>query len=199
MKHLKVLTRFAVVAMLGMVSAAADAAIMAFSGTRLNIDTPGPAAARCGARMTVNIRNSASSVSTGTSNFGNFDASLTHCIQLPLPAAYDLGEFLFEFASGDTLFGTQSGTLSFGSPGIFNNLQNYVVTGGTGLFAGATGTFTGTGTLDFTRGPPRGEQSFSGLLDIAAVPEPASWVMLITGFGLVGGVLRRRRTVTAAA
>ena len=30
------------------------------------------------------------------------------------------------------------------------------------------------------------------------VPEPASWVMLVAGFGAVGAALRRRRTVTAA-
>ena len=29
------------------------------------------------------------------------------------------------------------------------------------------------------------------------VPEPASWAMLLTGFGLVGGVLRRRRPLAA--
>ncbi len=32
---------------------------------------------------------------------------------------------------------------------------------------------------------------------LTAVPEPASWAMLITGFGLVGGALRRRRTAIA--
>ena len=32
----------------------------------------------------------------------------------------------------------------------------------------------------------------------AVVPEPASWAMLIAGFGLVGAVARRRRAVTAA-
>jgi len=26
-----------------------------------------------------------------------------------------------------------------------------------------------------------------------AVPEPSSWLMLISGFGLVGGTMRRRR------
>nr|WP_313668865.1 PEPxxWA-CTERM sorting domain-containing protein [Sandarakinorhabdus sp.] len=31
-----------------------------------------------------------------------------------------------------------------------------------------------------------------------AVPEPASWAMLIAGFGLVGAVARRRRVATAA-
>lgn len=31
-----------------------------------------------------------------------------------------------------------------------------------------------------------------------AVPEPATWAMMIVGFGMVGGVLRRRRNVTTA-
>jgi hypothetical protein len=29
---------------------------------------------------------------------------------------------------------------------------------------------------------------------IAAVPEPASWAMMIGGFGLIGGMMRRRST-----
>jgi hypothetical protein len=28
------------------------------------------------------------------------------------------------------------------------------------------------------------------------VPEPASWVMLIAGFGLIGGIARRQRLAT---
>lgn len=195
MNRLQTLKSFSLAAMVSLLPSAADAATVAFAGTRVNIDAPGPVAARCGARTTINIRNGANSSSTGTSNFGTFDATLTHCIQLPLPAIYDLGDFRFEFGSGDTLFGTQSGALTVGIPGVFNNLQNYVVAGGTGIFAGATGTFTGIGTLSFLAGPPRGEQSFSGLLDIAAVPEPASWAMMIAGFGLAGGVLRGRRNV----
>ena len=31
----------------------------------------------------------------------------------------------------------------------------------------------------------------------AAVPEPASWAMMIAGFGVVGGALRRRKTRTS--
>jgi len=37
-----------------------------------------------------------------------------------------------------------------------------------------------------------------GVLTVNAIPEPASWAMLIAGFGLVGAVARRRRAVTAA-
>ncbi|OYQ31016.1 hypothetical protein CHU93_05855 [Sandarakinorhabdus cyanobacteriorum] len=36
-----------------------------------------------------------------------------------------------------------------------------------------------------------------GILTIATVPEPASWAMLIAGFGLTGATLRRRRAVAA--
>jgi phospholipase/lecithinase/hemolysin len=35
-------------------------------------------------------------------------------------------------------------------------------------------------------------------LGISAIPEPASWAMMILGFGLVGGMARRRRTAQAA-
>lgn len=36
-------------------------------------------------------------------------------------------------------------------------------------------------------------------LDGTVVPEPAAWAMMIAGFGLVGGALRRRSALTAAA
>jgi hypothetical protein len=39
----------------------------------------------------------------------------------------------------------------------------------------------------------------SGNQVLASVPEPASWVTLIAGFGLVGAALRRRKAVTTAA
>jgi hypothetical protein len=41
--------------------------------------------------------------------------------------------------------------------------------------------------------------NFSLSAEAAAVPEPASWAMLIAGFGLVGAAARRRRVATAIA
>jgi hypothetical protein len=35
--------------------------------------------------------------------------------------------------------------------------------------------------------------------DTGAVPEPASWAMLIAGFGLTGAAMRRRRVTAAVA
>jgi PEP-CTERM motif len=37
-----------------------------------------------------------------------------------------------------------------------------------------------------------------GIGGVAAVPEPASWAMLIAGFGLTGAAMRRRRTLAVA-
>jgi hypothetical protein len=42
--------------------------------------------------------------------------------------------------------------------------------------------------------------TLGGALDTpGAVPEPASWAMMISGFGLVGGAMRRRRTSVSYA
>ena len=33
------------------------------------------------------------------------------------------------------------------------------------------------------------------ITDAATVPEPASWALMIAGFGMVGGAIRRRASV----
>ena len=54
-------------------------------------------------------------------------------------------------------------------------------------------------TIEFDQAPGTwtfvSEVSFSGA---AGVPEPASWALMISGFGLAGTALRRRRTVVSA-
>lgn len=41
-----------------------------------------------------------------------------------------------------------------------------------------------------------GAASANNTVNVAAVPEPASWAMMIGGVGMVGGVMRRRKAVT---
>jgi len=49
-------------------------------------------------------------------------------------------------------------------------------------------------TISFFNGTPIGD-AYAGLdnVRLAAVPEPASWALMISGFGLAGAALRRRR------
>jgi len=61
-------------------------------------------------------------------------------------------------------------------------------------------------TYDFGTGPQltnieflSGNNSFEIDSIVAAAPEPASWLMMILGFGLVGGLLRRRRAMGTLA
>lgn len=55
--------------------------------------------------------------------------------------------------------------------------------------------------INFAAGPvslvvngiQNGEGSYSGVISaVAAVPEPATWAMMIGGFGMIGGAMRRR-------
>lgn len=66
------------------------------------------------------------------------------------------------------------------------------------LFTGPTSapTFL-TGTFNLSSQPknlPTDVQNFDYVLRVtAAVPEPGTWAMMLMGFGIVGGALRRRR------
>jgi hypothetical protein len=56
--------------------------------------------------------------------------------------------------------------------------------------------FTQTGAIVTGQTPPAISGSFT--FASTAVPEPASWAMLVMGFGLVGVATRRRKVVVAA-
>jgi hypothetical protein len=60
----------------------------------------------------------------------------------------------------------------------------------TGLTIGSDGAFY---VANFSAAEGIGQ-----VLRIAAVPEPASWAMMIAGFGLVGSALRRRTPARVA-
>lgn len=66
----------------------------------------------------------------------------------------------------------------------------------------ATLTFTGgdrtnVGALRFSSTANAFE--FDNVTVATAVPEPATWIMMILGFGLIGGLARRRHSLTAVA
>lgn len=88
--------------------------------------------------------------------------------------------------------GTIVGSIDLLADGlIFNNdiLESY------GLFNLGLGAGTYTLTIQGTRGSTG---SFGGNVAFNAVPEPATWAMMLLGFGAVGFAMRRRRTPVLA-
>ena len=186
-------------------TAPAVAATLSFSGTFVNSNAPGAPGGRCSG-LTVNIGNTAPFQATGTSNLGTFTSVQSHCLDGPPPIGvgapdrpyYD-GLFTYTFSGGATLSGTYAGLLTnAGTTGVIDNVQNFIVTGGSGSFRGATGAFTGVGDIRFAGGPPVGTLTITNGIITNAVPEPAAWTMMITGFGAIGSLMRgrsrRRRT-----
>ncbi len=127
---------------------------------------------------------------TGTSSLGNFSYFHQVCLAGVGPIR---GNFLFSFSGGDTLQGAIEGAAVAGaSAGLFDINLAYRILGGTGQFSGASGAFNGVGLVDQRNLPTtRVSISFDG------VPEPATWAMMILGFGAIGISLRGQRRLGA--
>lgn len=189
----------ALAALAGLAAAPAMAGTVTLSGTRSNTSPGGSPTGRCAPALTVSFAPGAFAAS-GTSTVGDFTYTASHCIAGPPPGNYFDGVFQWTLATG-TLFGTHTGSLTAsGTPGVFNVLESLLFTGGTGQFAGASGFANAVGTLSFGQfnGAPAsfGNVRFVGELTAAGVPEPATWGLLLAGFGMVA-VVRRRRTAVA--
>ena len=111
-----------------------------------------------------------------------------------------LGFTAFEFnlsnAVGDamqmlslTFTGSQSGTFT-STLGNGSNFFSGLATG-SDFFTKISFDATGVGTRDLR------QVRVSGIVTapISAVPEPATWAMMLIGFGLIGSYMRRRKTV----
>ena len=85
--------------------------------------------------------------------------------------------------------------LKFGGGGVFFGAPQQFGQGPGDGGAGAGDPF-GEGLGD--EGPGQDGPNGPGpLIGPAAIPEPAAWTMMITGFGLAGATLRRRRSIIA--
>jgi len=162
-----------------------------------------PAAAATGARFLRLVSDNPDPQNTGTiyQNLGTIVAG----------RAYTITGDAF---GGDSINNLWGGLFSLSS-GAGGTGDVYASTGVTGLARGASTSFSfsfaGTRAtagqsvfLNLVAAPSGPGQDIRGGVDnlqlsVAAVPEPASWAMMIGGFGLAGGTLRRRRIRVAFA
>ncbi len=160
-----------------------------FTGTLITIDNPPPAAdpVRCGAPPNVLVT---LNPSTGTSNLGSFTPTQSQCVNVATGNIFD-GRFTFDFGAGNTFFGNYVGTIAPPVGGVNPFEETFTLTGGTGLFSGASGTLIATGTVTFNAGGPDAIAHFNGTIN--TVPEPTTLFLLCTGLAGVGAAVRKRR------
>lgn len=184
-----VLTLLAVAAFVLVPAGALRAQAIPFTGVRTaeGIPAPAPDIARCGAPPNALI---GGIVGTGTSSLGVFTTVESNCLN-PITGSLFDGRFSFRFADGSTLFGTAAGTVVL--PPVGGSTTNkfvYIVTGGTELFAGATGRLDVAGVVRFDPdGTTSNAFTYSGTIN--TVPEPST--LLLVGAGLAGVAVAARR------
>lgn len=102
------------------------------------------------------------------------------------PITFSQLYFFAENAGGAFAFDSPAGNLAFAGAQLFSgtvDAPSFVV----GTYS-LVDYYTGGGSFTLTIGDV-----------VTAVPEPASWAMMIAGFGLVGGALRRTGRAPATA
>ena len=105
---------------------------------------------------------SADRVGTGTATYlGRYTEHVVAQIDLPTMSA--TGAATFTAANGDTLTTTVAGQATRTGPTMLSIVEVYTITGGTGRFAGASGSFTMEVTLDLSTHVSSG--TFSGEID----------------------------------
>lgn len=99
---------------------------------------------------------------TGTAtHLGRFTEHVV--MQINLPTMSSTGTATFTAANGDTLTANVVGQATRTGPTVLSIVEAYTITGGTGRFADATGTFTLQSTLEQTTGVSTG--TFRGAID----------------------------------
>ena len=94
-------------------------------------------------------------------HLGKYTEHIT--MQINLPTRHSMGAATFTAANGDTLTATVEGQATPASPGVLSIVEVYSITGGTGRFADATGSFTLHSTAIQATGVSSG--TFSGAID----------------------------------
>jgi hypothetical protein len=142
-----------VLALLGLSRPAAAGELVPFKGSLDGVVTHTPVDARTDAVLVE---------ATGTAtHLGQFAVSVPHFVDTPTRTA--AGDYLFTAANGDTLTARFTGQASpTATPGVIHIVETATITGGTGRFAGATGSFVVDRLYDRIAGTTTG--SFEGAI-----------------------------------
>lgn len=89
---------------------------------------------------------------------GSFSLEIPHLVNQAIRVGE--GSYIFTAANGDTLTAEFTGLATLVAPGVLTTSETAVITGGTGRFAGATGSFTAERTFFVATGQTVG--SFEG-------------------------------------
>jgi hypothetical protein len=131
--------------------------------------------------------------------FGAFTPTSTSTIDFSKPPQILLsGGMLTEAFTQGNLLGTSSGSGTGNGKGVATVTIDFVITGGTKLFAGAAGEATITATITQTSATT---ESITGTYvgSLTTVPEPSTFILLAPAVAVaaLGVALRRRRAAMA--
>lgn len=98
--------------------------------------------------------------SGNATQLGRFTVEVPHLVNQATRIAE--GSYLFTAANGDTLSADFTGQATLVAPGVLSIVETAIITGGTGRFAGATGSFSGARMFYPATGATTG--SFEGVV-----------------------------------
>lgn len=152
--------------------------------SRLNVANPNPHHDENGAAFTMRAYMDFNSANAGAPALPSFERTVT--------TTYDTRMSPYELGVG----GNQTTTLTSGLDAfIGSSTFNYVANGGLEIL-NASAPYGAT-SYAYSGSAIRITYNYNEA--VAAVPEPATWALMTTGFGLVGAGLRRRASSRSAA